>query len=169
MMHSASFPRPGCEFDAFLFAAVGDDNNGMLLSVLSALARLDVDPWQEAADLARLPGSAATERLTSLIAALPGRPASQPDPGTISARLIALLPSPTGSSVPRHSGITVDGGVANLQAVVRVVAFNLILVVFMLSTQWLAISHASRAQVTQASAAISQASPAQSSTPNPGQ
>src|SRR5476649_443382 len=90
MMHSASLPQPGSEFDAFLFAPVGDDGNGMLLSVLSALARLDVDPWQEAANLARLPGSTAIERLTSLIAALPGRPASQPDPGTIAARLIAL-------------------------------------------------------------------------------
>ena len=31
----------------------------MLLSVLSALARLDIDPWREAADLARMPKTAA--------------------------------------------------------------------------------------------------------------
>jgi len=51
------------EFDDFLFASIGEDRNGMLLSVLSAMARLDVDPWQEAAKLAGLPGQAATQRL----------------------------------------------------------------------------------------------------------
>jgi hypothetical protein len=43
----------------------------MRLSVLSALARAGVDPWEEAAHLARLPGETATQRLASLIAALP--------------------------------------------------------------------------------------------------
>ena len=46
----------GSEFDDFLFAPIGDDRNDMPLSVLSALARLDVDPWEEAAELARWPG-----------------------------------------------------------------------------------------------------------------
>jgi hypothetical protein len=31
------------EFDDFLFAPIGEDKNGMLLRVVSALARLDVD------------------------------------------------------------------------------------------------------------------------------
>jgi len=35
----------------------------MLVSVLSGLARSDVDPWQEAATLAELPGETATQRL----------------------------------------------------------------------------------------------------------
>jgi hypothetical protein len=39
----------GSEFDGFLYARIGEDSNGMLLSVLAALARLDVDPWEEAA------------------------------------------------------------------------------------------------------------------------
>jgi hypothetical protein len=39
----------GSEFDDFLYASIGEDSNGVLLSVLSALARLDVDPWEEAA------------------------------------------------------------------------------------------------------------------------
>jgi hypothetical protein len=33
----------GSEFDSFLYAPIGEDGNGMPLSVLSALARLDVD------------------------------------------------------------------------------------------------------------------------------
>jgi len=169
MMHSASLPQPGSGFDAFLFAPVGDDRNGMLLSVLSALARLDVDPWQEAADLARLPRSAAIERLTALIAALPGRPASQPDPGTIAARLIALLPARTDSNAPSRAAMSGGGDGANLHPVVRVVALNLILVAVMLGAQWLVISHTSPAQVAEAPATASPTNPAQALTPNPGQ
>src|ERR1700751_4445600 len=88
MTRSASFSVLASEFDDFLFAPIGEDRNGMLLSVLSALARLDVDPWQEAAELARLPGETGTQRLASLIAALPDRPSPHLDPGTIAARLV---------------------------------------------------------------------------------
>jgi hypothetical protein len=80
------------DFDDFLFAPIGEDKNGMMLSVISALARLDVDPWEEAAKLAQLPETTAARRLASLIAALPGRPVTNLDPGTIVPRLIALLP-----------------------------------------------------------------------------
>ena len=64
----------------------------MLLSVLSALARLELDPWQEAAKLARLPAAAATRRLASLLAALPDGARGKRDFSTVAARLIALLP-----------------------------------------------------------------------------
>jgi hypothetical protein len=59
------------EFDPFLFAPVGEERNGMLLSMLSALARLDVDPWQEAGTLTKMPAQDATLRLTSLLSSLP--------------------------------------------------------------------------------------------------
>jgi hypothetical protein len=94
MTRAASAPNLGSEFDAFLFAPVGEDRNGMLLSVLSALVRLDVDPWLEAAKLARLPGKEAARRLAGLIAGLPDGATTHPDPGPIAARLIALLPHP---------------------------------------------------------------------------
>jgi len=45
----------GAEFDDFLFAIIGDDRNGMQLSVVSVLARMDLDPWHEAATLAASP------------------------------------------------------------------------------------------------------------------
>jgi hypothetical protein len=169
MVNSTSLPKLGSEFDAFLFAPVGDDKNGMPLSVLSALARLDVDPWQEAADLARLPGSTAIERLTSLIEALPGRPTSPPALETIAARLIALLPGRAGSIVPSRSGISEDVPATNLQAIVRVVSFNLILVAFMLGAQWIVASRVSPTQAAETSTAASQTSLAQPLTPNPGQ
>ena len=74
----------------------------MPLSVLSALARSDVDPWQEATKLARLPPDTAKERLAAMIGALPGGSTAPFDIGTITARLIALLPRPTVSAVAPH-------------------------------------------------------------------
>jgi hypothetical protein len=85
-------PRLGSEFNAFLFSPIGDDRNGMPLSVVSLLARCDLDPWQEAASLAVMPTSAATRRLDSLIRALPDQSLTLPDSGTVASRLIALLP-----------------------------------------------------------------------------
>jgi len=78
-------------FDPFLFAAIGEERNGMLLSVLSALARLELDPWREAESLSKLPAPAATERLTSLLSALPSAQLKTPAPATI-MRLVGLLP-----------------------------------------------------------------------------
>jgi hypothetical protein len=78
-------------FDPFLFSEIGEERNGMLLSVVSALARLDLDPWREAASLSRLPPSAATERLTSLLTSMPATQIEAPGPATI-LRLIGLLP-----------------------------------------------------------------------------
>jgi hypothetical protein len=113
MTRSAPVSVLAPEFDDFLFAPIGEDRNGMLLSVVSALARLDVDPWQEAANLARLPGATATRRLASLIAALPDRPSAHLDPGTIAAPLIARLPQPAGSTVPLRQTLRRVGAARN--------------------------------------------------------
>ena len=100
MTHSALTPLLGREFDDFLFASIGEDRNGTTLSVLSALARFDVDPWQETASLARMPKERATERLAALIAAAPMDLATRLSPATIAARLIALLPQAASTKVP---------------------------------------------------------------------
>jgi len=55
------------EFNTFLFAMVGTDRRGGQLSVVSALARLDLDAWTEAAALARLPRAAAAQHLSALL------------------------------------------------------------------------------------------------------
>jgi len=88
---SVSFYRS--EFDDFLYAAIGADRNESPLSVLSALARLNLDPWQEAAELSELPKGIAAARLERLIARLPGGRWDEADLGAIADRLIALLPS----------------------------------------------------------------------------
>src|ERR1022692_2866186 len=80
------------EFNDFLYSPIGEDKNGLLVTVLSALARQDVDPWQEAADLDGLPRDTAVQKLTSIIATLPGHQPMLDDPTPIAVRLIALLP-----------------------------------------------------------------------------
>ena len=99
----------------------------MPLSVLSALVRLNVDPWQEAAKLARLPGKTATQRLASLIAPLPDGPSAQLDPGTIAARLIARLPRQASSNIPSRDTLLAVGAVT----------LYVILVALMLGAQWI--------------------------------
>jgi hypothetical protein len=109
MTPSASAFLFNSEFDDFLFAPIGEDKNGKLLSILSALARSDLDPWQEAAELAELPGEPATQRLASLIAALPDGSMAHPAPGTAAARLITLLPLRT-RSIIRSRETSLDAG-----------------------------------------------------------
>lgn len=107
MMRPAQPSSLVSDYDAFLFASIGEDRNGMPLSVLSALARQDVDPWQEAAQLARLPGILAARRLRSRIEALPGRSSAIADPATLAARLLKLLPGiATAASAKRPLGNT---------------------------------------------------------------
>jgi hypothetical protein len=88
------------EFDDFLFAPIGEERNEMLLSVLSALARLGVDPWQEAARLTQLPKDLATQSLASMIGSLPDGRWPPSDTRVIAARLVQLLPSQSNSNAP---------------------------------------------------------------------
>jgi hypothetical protein len=95
---SISFFRP--EFDDFLHAPIGMESNEMLLSVLSALARLNLDPWMEAAELSELPTDCATQRLAGLIVRLPGGRWTPADSWRIAHRLIELLPRRSSPDVP---------------------------------------------------------------------
>ncbi|HVA14019.1 MAG TPA: hypothetical protein VNF99_12265 [Stellaceae bacterium] len=72
----------------------------MVLTVLSALARLGIDPWQEAARLAQLPPETATQRLTSIVAGLPNGRWAPADAGIIAARLVGLLPAKRAFDLP---------------------------------------------------------------------
>jgi hypothetical protein len=87
-----SSPAIDGAFDSFLFAPVGDETNGMALSVLSALARLDIDPWADAARLARLPKDSAIVALGQSIARLPLGTWQPADITAIATRLVELLP-----------------------------------------------------------------------------
>jgi len=81
------------EFNRFLFALVGTDRDGGQLSVVSALARLDLDAWAEAATLSRLPRAAAVTKLSGMLRRYPEIPRIGQEAGVVAARLIALLPA----------------------------------------------------------------------------
>ena len=100
MTHAAPALPIGREFDSFFFASIGEDRHGQPLSVLSALARSDVDPWEEAVALARMSRKKAKARLTALIAALPGEPIAALPLDAIASDLVALLPR-ANNIVPR--------------------------------------------------------------------
>jgi hypothetical protein len=89
------------EFNAFLFAPVRGDRALSDLSVVSALARLGLDPWTAAADLARLPAEAAEQKLASLLARLPEAGPADSDFLAISADLVRLLPVRQHQQAPR--------------------------------------------------------------------
>jgi len=80
------------EFNAFLFAPVGEDKAGLPLTVLSALTRLGFDPWGEADRLSNLSVAAAVQSLTTAIARLPEGDWKASDSAGIAARLVACLP-----------------------------------------------------------------------------
>jgi len=105
MANNDAFALPHSDLNRFLFAEIGVEASGMPLSVLSILARLDVDPWQEAGRLASLPRSAAIDILARMIATTPASSWSYPDSTSIASRLVGLLPAHENSPVatPSHA------------------------------------------------------------------
>ena len=91
-MTSSALQPLGSDFDRFLYAPVGADRHGGLLSVISALARLGVDPWEQAAMLARLPLDSAARTLSVLLAKLPAGAVEPADCMPVAEHLVSLLP-----------------------------------------------------------------------------
>ena len=150
------------DFGPFLFAPVGEERNGMLLSVLSALARLDVDPWQEAATLTRMPAQDATARLTSLLSSLPSDAAIPPAPSTI-ARLILLLPQPPiRDRLPREMS---SGGATDRYWIVAL--YFIMSLVLTLTEQFAEDRHAPASTESGSPAHVSEAGPSPKSEPGP--
>jgi len=79
-------------FDRFLFAQLYEDRETSL-SVVSALARLDIDAWQEAADLVELPRDTAINSLASKIWKTDSARWSPLAASMLAADLVDLLPS----------------------------------------------------------------------------
>jgi hypothetical protein len=108
-MIRAASPSPALPstYNDFLYARVGEEKSGALLTVLSVLARQNVDPWEEAADLSRLPRDSAIKRLVSMITASSGGPSTTAELRAIADRVIALLPvrgAPVGKKHPAVPG-----------------------------------------------------------------
>ncbi|MEO8245378.1 MAG: hypothetical protein ABI832_24155 [bacterium] len=93
------------EFDNFLHTSVGEDSNGVRVTVLSALARFGVDPWQEAAKLADLPQADAAERLDMIMLALTEMKFASVDHRALATRLAALLSAASNTSTGARKAV----------------------------------------------------------------
>jgi hypothetical protein len=98
-MRAAPINSQGSEFQQFLYAPIYEDAEGMTLTVLSALARQDIDPWTEAARLSRLPEETSVEQIIGLLDALPRLTVASLDRLKVATRLSALLPRATASTL----------------------------------------------------------------------
>jgi hypothetical protein len=81
------------QYNEFLYSVVGEEKSGIGLTVLSALARIGLDPWREAARLSDLPREAATRALTAIVQTLPEGDWKASDARAIADRLVHSLPS----------------------------------------------------------------------------
>jgi hypothetical protein len=98
------------QYNDFLFAAVGAEKSGAQLTVLSAFARLGVDPWQEAERLTEMPRDAAARNLAAILARLPESDWADGDwpkgeeraakREEIAARLVSSLPEQPAPPIP---------------------------------------------------------------------
>jgi hypothetical protein len=88
----ANFSLLHSELNDFLFAALGEEENGSPLSVLSALTRLGADPWAEGARLSELPKDAAARALVTLIAMFPRENRGFSEVMALAEELAGLLP-----------------------------------------------------------------------------
>jgi hypothetical protein len=84
--------------NSFLFSDIGLEPNGMMLRVVSLLARKGDDPWREAARLAGLTAPAAVACLARQIAEMPDSRWQLPAATAIATRLVTLLPKKVSNS-----------------------------------------------------------------------
>ena len=100
MARPDAFALQRSDLNPFLFAEVGTERSGMALTVVSVIARLGEDPWDEARRLSALPKSAAANCLAQIIAQMPASPWDPAEAAAIASRLIPLLPANSRISRP---------------------------------------------------------------------
>jgi hypothetical protein len=94
-MGNASISSHRTEFDAFLYSVIQQEESGASLTMLSLLARHDVDPWDEAANYARSPGEASATRLHKLLENSVDNASEERDLRAEAVALLERLPRPT--------------------------------------------------------------------------
>ena len=113
----------GHAYDAFLFESLGVQENGMDLSVLSALARAGVDPWAEAKRLATLPHQAAVTAILKFAG----------DAET-ARRLVDLLPRAS-SPLPQSPDVEERERLFRRYGLLVIIAWLMIAIAFMMYSQ----------------------------------
>lgn len=157
----------GSEFDRFLFTPLGEDKNGLPLSVVSLLARIDLDPWQEAGYLAALPLEAAATRLGRSLDTLMDPVLRQSNSETRVLRLLALLPR----AVPAEARTPLagHGSTATPDQGTRIgVVIIITSVIVLLGSQFLGAHRATSIQPPVVHGPAANMAPSQTPAPNPG-
>jgi hypothetical protein len=93
-MQDASTNTCDVKFNAFLYSVILEEQSGVSLTVLSLLARHDLDPWEEAAKYARSPGALTVATLSDLLSTVMPYSFLDECVCTEAVRLLGLLPSP---------------------------------------------------------------------------
>jgi hypothetical protein len=119
-------------YNNFLYSPVSDDRDQMPTSVLSALARHDIDPWEEAARLAQMPKSIAIARLTSIISAVNSDLRVKSEAELVATRLVELLPQSNVLGVPERDQFPLPQAADFLRAA-AVIAIAVLLVALAMS------------------------------------
>jgi hypothetical protein len=78
-------------YDRFLYTPIFEQSNGTQLTVLSALARSNADPWEEAARLAAMPRADAETALAAVLCQISDGNWTRAEAKTVAARLIEIL------------------------------------------------------------------------------
>lgn len=150
LTHPTSISQIRSEFDAFLYASIEERSDQPLLSVISALARRDVDPWQEAAELSHMSRDGATSRLAALIETLPSDPSAPLNCRAAATRLVALLPQRAVISVLPRGAMSPMGVPANVRAVMAIVVLNALFMALFFGLQYIAANVPPTAKAAQA-------------------
>ncbi len=136
MKSAVAKSRPGSEFDSFLFAALGEDRNGLAVSIVSHLARMNLDPWQEAETLAALPAEVAAKRLALSLDTLTDQNLRPGNSEVEVLRLLALLPPPAPTAQTRGMSA---GAVSSADPEMRIgIAVFITFAIFLVGSQILA-------------------------------
>jgi hypothetical protein len=127
MPRHAYFRTRDSECGQFLSASLWDDQNGTPLSVMSAFARLGLEPWVEAVRLAEMSRRTAVKTLVANLSQLPFSGTDSPDYANIAARLVKLLPEREAENISqsvRPIRISIDWIVAVLLGAAIVLQMN---------------------------------------------
>lgn len=120
--------RPdGPDYDGFLYAFIGEDRNGTMVTVLSILARLGLDPWREASELASLSEGAALRRLGAILEKSGDVPGPSCEHPAIARKLVSLLPARATRPPPSRSSLSSDGG--RSRVFVTILAITVLIIV----------------------------------------
>ncbi len=125
MKHHDFFNTRDSDCERFLSAPLWEETCGTPLSVMSAFARLGLEPWAEADRLRQLPPHGAVSALAESLSRLPIIGPDFPDYVTIATRLVKLLPRRATSGAGRKIARPIDVGAGWWLAAAAGVAFLL--------------------------------------------